>query len=49
MLQGLGVYAPLIWSLCSKRENNNHLSPGEARAWLSLTVISQILASVYTN
>ena len=45
MLPGLGVYDPRIGSLCSKIENNNHLSLAEARAWLSLAIMSKIFAS----
>ena len=33
MLPGLGVYDPMIGSLCSEIENDNHLSLDEARAW----------------
>ena len=36
MIPGWGVYATWIRSLCSKSENNNHLSLAEARAGLSL-------------
>ena len=49
MLPGLGVYDPRIGSLCSKIENNNHLSLAEARAGLSLAIMSKILASGCTN
>ena len=45
MHPGIGVYAPKIRSLCSKSENNNHLSLAEARAGLSLAIMSKILAS----
>ena len=38
-------YAPKIRSLCSKSENDNHLSLAEARAGLSLAIMSKILAS----
>ena len=33
---GIRVYAPKIRRLCSKSENNNHLSRAEARARLRL-------------
>ena len=42
---GIRVYAPKIRRLCSKSENNNHLSQAEARAGLSLAIMSKILAS----
>ena len=41
MLPGLGVYDPMIGSLCSKIENNNHLSLAEARTGLSLAIMSK--------
>ena len=46
---GIAVYAPKIRRLCSKSENNNHLSLAEARAGLSLAIMSKILASGCTN
>ena len=49
MLPGIGAYDPMIGSLCSKTENNNHLSLAEARAGLSLAIMSKILASGCTN
>ena len=46
---GIAVYAPKIRRLCSKSENNNHLSRAEARARLSLAIRCQILAYGCTN
>ena len=49
MLPGLGVCDPSIGSLFYKIEDNNHLRQAEARAGLSLAIMSKISASGCTN